>query len=193
MRWIGLTTIGAGIIVARSLHRCLMCGALILVFNLDFLYAVSLCCPTELYRRQAGQIMCEAMDFLPRGYQVISLILGCGVPLGPAFGKLFTVGSDAMWDVNWDAAPKEKLLHRERVIDKEYAFGKHDFSAELLSLRQTEVSILWTGRSIETVWSAARMIISRLSAEQKEMAAAVIGQWSFCADPCFLPSDGCGD
>ena len=80
--------------------------------KLDFLYAVCML-PTEYKTR--GQIMCEAMDFLR---EVIGdkLILGCGVPLGPAFGKVdyCRIGPDV--GLNWDGAPKEKLLHRERVV-----------------------------------------------------------------------------
>ena len=83
--------------------------------KLDFLYAVCML-PTEYKTR--GQIMCEAMDFLR---EVIGdkLILGCGVPLGPAFGKVdyCRIGPDV--GLNWDGAPKEKLLtgreYRQRI------------------------------------------------------------------------------
>ena len=61
--------------------------------------------------------MCEAMDFL-RELVGDKLILGCGVPLGPAFGKVdyCRIGSDV--GLAWDGSPKEKLLHRERVSTK---------------------------------------------------------------------------
>jgi len=50
--------------------------------KLDFLYSV---CRTPRYNKSRGQIMCEAMDFL-RECVGDKLILGCGVPLFPAFG-----------------------------------------------------------------------------------------------------------
>lgn len=52
--------------------------------KLDFLYAQ---CITPRKNKTRGQIMCEAMDFL-RECVGDKLILGCGVPLGPAFGKV---------------------------------------------------------------------------------------------------------
>ncbi|MBR6701978.1 MAG: alpha-galactosidase [Clostridia bacterium] len=51
--------------------------------KLDFLYSQA------IYPRNGksrGQIMCEAMDFLRECVGEDKLILGCGVPLGPAFG-----------------------------------------------------------------------------------------------------------
>lgn len=82
--------------------------------KLDFLYAVCLQ-PTE--HKTRGQLMCEAMDFL-REIVGDKLILGCGVPLGPAFGKVdyCRIGPDVGLD--WDGSPREKLLHRERVSTK---------------------------------------------------------------------------
>lgn len=50
--------------------------------KLDFLYSQ---CRTPRYNKTRGTIMCEAMDFL-RECVGDKLILGCGVPLGPAFG-----------------------------------------------------------------------------------------------------------
>lgn len=50
--------------------------------KLDFLYSQ---CRTPRNNKTRGTIMCEAMDFL-RGCVGDKLILGCGVPLGPAFG-----------------------------------------------------------------------------------------------------------
>lgn len=52
--------------------------------KLDFLYSV---CLTPRYNKTRGTIMCEAMDFL-RECVGDKLILGCGVPLGPSFGKV---------------------------------------------------------------------------------------------------------
>ncbi len=52
--------------------------------KLDFLYSI---CRTPRYNKSRGQIMCEAMDFL-RECVGEKLLLGCGVPLFPAFGKV---------------------------------------------------------------------------------------------------------
>ena len=82
--------------------------------KLDFLYGA--CMQPTSYKTR-GQLMCEAMDFL-RELVGDKLILGCGVPLGPAFGKVdyCRIGPDVGLD--WDGSPKEKLLHRERVSTK---------------------------------------------------------------------------
>lgn len=50
--------------------------------KLDFLYSQ---CRTPRNNKTRGTVMCEAMDFL-RECVGDKLILGCGVPLGPAFG-----------------------------------------------------------------------------------------------------------
>lgn len=52
--------------------------------KLDFLYAAAV---LPIHGRTRGEIMCEAMDFL-RECCGSKLILGCGVPLMPAFGKV---------------------------------------------------------------------------------------------------------
>lgn len=52
--------------------------------KLDFLYSV---CQTPRKNKSRGEIMCDAMDFL-RSCVGDKLILGCGVPLFPAFGKV---------------------------------------------------------------------------------------------------------
>ncbi|HOO22791.1 MAG TPA: alpha-galactosidase [Clostridia bacterium] len=52
--------------------------------KLDFLYSI---CRSPRYGKSRGQIMCEAMDFL-RECVGDKLILGCGVPLFPSFGKV---------------------------------------------------------------------------------------------------------
>lgn len=82
--------------------------------KLDFLYAV---CLLPRKDKTRGQIMCEAMDFL-RECVGDKLILGCGVPLAPAFGKVdfCRIGCDIGLD--WDDKPLMRLLHRERVSTK---------------------------------------------------------------------------
>lgn len=52
--------------------------------KLDFLYAA---CMIPRNNKSRGQLMCEAMDFL-RDCVGDKLILGCGVPLWPSFGKV---------------------------------------------------------------------------------------------------------
>lgn len=52
--------------------------------KLDFLYSE---CLIPRHNKTRGTIMCEAMDFL-RECVGDKLLLGCGVPLGPSFGKV---------------------------------------------------------------------------------------------------------
>jgi len=52
--------------------------------KLDFLYSE---CLHPRHNKTRGTIMCEAMDFL-RECVGDKMILGCGVPLGPSFGKV---------------------------------------------------------------------------------------------------------
>jgi Alpha-galactosidase len=60
--------------------------------KLDFLFAE---CLYPRNNKTRGEIMCDAMDFL-RECVGDKLILGCGVPLGPSFGKVdfCRIGSD---------------------------------------------------------------------------------------------------
>ena len=51
--------------------------------KLDFLYAV---CQRPRHNRSRGQIMCETMDFIRDCVGEKTYILGCAVPLFPAFG-----------------------------------------------------------------------------------------------------------
>ncbi len=66
--------------------------------KLDFLYSI---CRTPRYNKSRGQIMCEAMDFL-RDCVGEKVILGCGVPLFPSFGKV------DMCRISSDVAPSFK-------------------------------------------------------------------------------------
>ncbi|NTV90430.1 MAG: glycosyl hydrolase [Clostridiales bacterium] len=79
--------------------------------KLDFLYAV---CLVPRKDKTRGQIMTEAMQFL-RECVGDKLILGCGVPLGPAFGLVdyCRIGCDVSLD--WDDKPFMRLMLRERV------------------------------------------------------------------------------
>lgn len=60
--------------------------------KLDFLYGA---CVLPMHNKSRGEIMCDAMDLL-REACGDNLILGCGVPIMPAFGKVdyCRIGSD---------------------------------------------------------------------------------------------------
>lgn len=78
--------------------------------KLDFLYA---CCQRPIHNKSRGEIMCEAMDFI-RECCGDKIILGCGVPLAPAFGKVdfCRIGADVA--LEWD----NKSFSREDVSTK---------------------------------------------------------------------------
>ena len=82
--------------------------------KLDFLYAA---CIRPAGGRSRGQIMCEAMDFL-RELCGDKLILGCGVPLGAAFGKVdfCRIGCDV--SLSWNDSLIMRHTHRERISTK---------------------------------------------------------------------------
>lgn len=75
--------------------------------KLDFLYACSI---IPIHNKSRGKIMCDAMDFL-RECCGDKIILGCGVPLAPAFGKVdfCRIGADV--GLNW----KNTAISREDV------------------------------------------------------------------------------
>ncbi|GKX65334.1 glycoside hydrolase family 36 protein [Inconstantimicrobium mannanitabidum] len=79
--------------------------------KLDFLYAVALIKRDDKTR---GEIMYEFMEFL-REIVGDKLILGCGVPLGPAFGLVdyCRVSSDV--DLTWENKFGSTMNYRERV------------------------------------------------------------------------------
>ncbi len=81
------------------------------LLKLDFLYAV---CIQPRPDKCRGQIMSEAMDFL-RECAGDAFILGCGVPLASAFGRVdyCRIGCDVSLD--WDDKPYMRLIHRERI------------------------------------------------------------------------------
>lgn len=79
--------------------------------KLDFLYAG---CPFGDENRTRAGKMTDAMKWL-RELCGDKLILGCGVPLMPAFGLVdyCRIGCDVGLD--WDDRPYMRLIHRERV------------------------------------------------------------------------------
>jgi len=82
--------------------------------KLDFLYAAALGHHTTKSR---GQRMAEAMDFL-RECVGDKMILGCGVPLGSAFGTVeyCRIGPDVSLD--WKGPWYFEYIHREKVSTK---------------------------------------------------------------------------
>ncbi len=82
--------------------------------KLDFLYQVAV---IPYNGKTRGEIMTDAMDLL-REICGDKLILGCGVPLYPAFGKVdfCRVGADV--DLSWNESYTNKRMHRERVSTK---------------------------------------------------------------------------
>ncbi len=80
------------------------------LLKLDFLYAA---CILSRPDRTRGMIMSDAMDLL-RECAGAAKILGCGVPLASAFGKVHycRIGMDVTPE--WDGKAYMQLLHRER-------------------------------------------------------------------------------
>ena len=85
------------------------------LLKVDFLYGACMYPHSGLNR---GQLMADAVDLLRKGAGDDVLILGCGVPLGSAFGKLdyCRIGPDAGLD--GEGTPRTKLLHRGRTSMK---------------------------------------------------------------------------
>jgi alpha-galactosidase len=79
--------------------------------KMDFLYAE---CMLPGNNKTRGQLMCEAMDFLSDTCSNATL-LGCGVPLGPAFGNVDFCRIGADMSLNWDNSVPMRAVVRERV------------------------------------------------------------------------------
>lgn len=79
--------------------------------KVDFVYAA---CVNPGEKRTRGQAMSEAMKFLRR-LAGNRLVLGCGVPMGSAFGLVdyCRVGCDA--DIRWEYDEAAAVHYRERV------------------------------------------------------------------------------
>lgn len=82
--------------------------------KLDFLYSA---CSIPRNNKTRGELMCDAVAFL-RECAGGKLILGCGVPLGPAFGvfDLCRIGSDA--EIRFKERFYTKLTNREIISTK---------------------------------------------------------------------------
>ena len=79
--------------------------------KLDFLYQQAM---IPRNGKSRGQIMCEAMDFL-RECCKDKLILGCGVPMAPAFGKVDYCRTGADVALKWPDNMFDRACGRERV------------------------------------------------------------------------------
>ena len=95
----------------RKLFRTIIDDWGFRLLKLDFLYAACMI-PREFKTR--GQVMADAMAFL-REITEGALIIGCGVPLGSAFGMVdyCRIGCDVSLD--WNDKPHMRILHRERI------------------------------------------------------------------------------
>jgi alpha-galactosidase len=124
-----------------------------------------------------GGRMCRAMDYL-REWCGDGMILGCGVPLGPAFGKVeyCRIGCDASLD--WNNVPLMRNVNREYPSTKNAilnTFYRRGLDGRAF-LNDPDVFFL-------------RKDNIKLSEEQKDLHARVLAQYgSF-----FLTSDNMGD
>ena len=140
------------------------------LLKLDFLYCV---CLRPTAERTRGMMMFDAMDFI-RSCVPEARILGCGVPLAAAFGKVeyCRIGCDVGLD--WNDKPLMRLIHRERVSTKN-------------SLRNTVFRRQLSGRAF---WNDPDVFLLRdenisLTWEQRETLAklnALYGGVKFTSD-----------
>ena len=83
--------------------------------KLDFLYGAA---PFGTENESRAARMIRAMDFL-REICGRKLILGCGVPVMPAFGRVDYCRVSCDVSLDWDDKPYMRLFHRERVSTKQ--------------------------------------------------------------------------
>lgn len=98
----------------RVFHRVLDEWGFDLV-KLDFLYGAA---PFGTAAESRAGRMIRAMDFL-REVCGDKLILGCGVPVMPAFGRVDYCRISCDVSLDWDDKPYMRVLHRERVSTKQ--------------------------------------------------------------------------
>ena len=138
--------------------------------KLDFLYAAA---PFGDKHETRGGRMIRAMKFL-RELCGDKLILGCGVPLMPAFGLVDYCRISCDVGLDWDDAPWMKLTHRERI-----------------STRQAILNAVWrrqlNGRAFgsdpDVFYLRDKNL--KLTSEQKKMLAlgcALFSQVRLCSD-----------
>lgn len=147
--------------------------------KLDFLYSAA---PWETVRgkylgESRGGRMCRTMRYL-REWCGDGLILGCGVPLGPAFGQVdyCRIGCDASLD--WQNTPLMRMINRE-IVSTKNAIGNTYYRRQLdgrAFLNDPDVFFL-------------RKNNIKLTEEQKRLHARVCAQYgSF-----LLTSDNMGE
>lgn len=95
--------------------------------KLDFLYSQ---CITPRNNKSRGTIMCEAMEFL-RECCGDKLILGCGVPLGAAFGYVDACRISCDVDLNYDGIYYNKLHINNEVPSAQNAINNSVFRRHL--------------------------------------------------------------
>ena len=85
------------------------------LLKLDFLYAA---CIVPREDKTRGMIMADGMRLLRELVGDSTAILGCGVPMASAFGRVeyCRIGCDVSLD--WDDKPYMRLMHRERPSTK---------------------------------------------------------------------------
>ena len=83
--------------------------------KLDFLYGAA---PYGTENESRAGRMIRAMDFL-REVCGDKLILGCGVPVMPAFGRVDYCRVSCDVGLTWDDRPLMRIIHRERVSTKQ--------------------------------------------------------------------------
>ena len=94
--------------------------------KLDFLYGAA---PFGTETESRGGRMIRAMELLRRLCRD-KLILGCGVPVMPAFGLVDYCRVSCDVSLDWDDKPYMRLIHRERVSTKQ-AIGNSIFRRQL--------------------------------------------------------------
>ena len=94
--------------------------------KLDFLYGAA---PFGTKAESRGGRMTRAMELL-RQWCGDKLILGCGVPVMPAFGLVDYCRVSCDVSLDWDDKPYMRLFHRERVSTKQ-AIGNSIFRRQL--------------------------------------------------------------
>ena len=94
--------------------------------KLDFLYGAA---PFGNDRETRAGRMIRAMDML-RGWCGYRKILGCGVPVMPAFGVVDYCRVSCDVSLDWDDKPWMRLIHRERVSTRQ-AIGNSVFRRQL--------------------------------------------------------------
>lgn len=95
--------------------------------KLDFLYSQ---CQIPRYNKSRGTIMCEAMEFL-RECCGEKLILGCGVPLGAAFGYVDACRISCDVDLKYSGKYYNKLSLNNEIPSAQCAINNSIFRRQL--------------------------------------------------------------